>query len=78
MAKDKTSADTPVAGPSGSAAGVSANDSRASNHAAAMAQQEQLLNGIENYELPKSLVTRISKSEVSAFVVSLIFAMIYI
>jgi hypothetical protein len=32
----------------------------------ALAQQEQVSDGIENYELPKSLVTKIAKAAVSA------------
>ena len=62
----RKAAESSVAGPSGSNVDADADDgpSQAANNAAAMAQQELLLNGIENFELPKSLVTRISKSAV--------------
>ena len=38
----------------------------ASGPISALAQQEQVSDGIENYELPKSLVTKIAKAAVCA------------
>lgn len=68
MAKDKIPADTSASG-----SGIVASGSTSTNapknmspaNVAAMTQQDAIFaNGIENYELPKSLVTRISKSAV--------------
>jgi hypothetical protein len=47
----------------------------ANTPASAQAQQEAVSEGIENFELPRALVTRIAKSAVRAFIpASLLFA----